>query len=484
MGEPLPLKILIIEDDLDTCDNLGDILQLDDHEVTFAHTAAQALSSAEISSATTILLDWKLPDGTAPDLLPTLKKVAPDADVIIITGYGEFDKAVSALRQGAADYLLKPINPEALRGSLQRLAHRRWLAQEKSRHEAMFSNLVQAAQCLILILKVDLSIVYINPFAEQLTGYAADEVIGKKFSEIFLEDSDVGNVDQFLGKFGKGCETAMRCRDGTVRWLIWNAQLQHDANGERSVLAVGQDVTEHRRATEQLVQSERLAAIGEAMTGLAHESRNALQRSQAYLELLAVEVQDRPEAMKLVAKIQHAQNHLHQLYEEVREYAAPLRIEPMECQLDQLIEETWSHLEHARAGRHARLLKDSGYCPPHCRCDRFMMQQVFRNILENSLAACADPVAITYAFEPWHDHDGRWIRMSIRDNGPGLSAEQRKRIFDPFFTTKTRGTGLGMTLCKRIVEAHGGQIAVGEGPGAEIVIRIPVAFPEDQPVRS
>jgi len=65
------------------------------------------------------------------------------------------------------------------------------------------------------------------------------------------------------------------------------------------------------------------------------------------------------------------------------------------------------------------------------------------------------------------------IRLSIRDNGPGLNTEQKNRLFEPFFSTKARGTGLGMAIAQRIVEAHGGQISVGEGPGAEIILVLP-----------
>jgi signal transduction histidine kinase len=69
------------------------------------------------------------------------------------------------------------------------------------------------------------------------------------------------------------------------------------------------------------------------------------------------------------------------------------------------------------------------------------------------------------------------LQIAVRDNGPGLTAEQRQRIFEPFFTTKTKGPGLGMAIAQRIVEAHGGQIAVGEnsGPGAEILLLLPRA---------
>src|SRR5262249_57163421 len=96
-----------------------------------------------------------------------------------------------------------------------------------------------------------------------------------------------------------------------------------------------------------------------------------------------------------------------------------------------------------------------------CPVDQFRLEQVFRNILENALAACADPVVITVAAREDRLQGRPGLRVSVRDNGPGLTAEQRQRIFEPFFTTKTKGTGLGMAIAKREVEAHGGQVPVG-----------------------
>lgn len=111
----------------------------------------------------------------------------------------------------------------------------------------------------------------------------------------------------------------------------------------------------------------------------------------------------------------------------------------------------------------------------HCLVDAFRLEQVFRNILENALAACSDPVEITVFCSTAQLEGQPALQIAVRDNGPGLSAEQQQRIFEPFFTTKTKGTGLGMAIAQRIVEVHGGQIAAGEpdGSGAEIELLIP-----------
>lgn len=480
MGAQLSLDIFVIEDELDACENLRDILELDDHRVAIAATASEAFRAPELRSASVILLDWKLPDASALDLLPRLAEIVPDADIIIVTGFGDFERASSALRAGAADYLIKPVNPETLLASIRRVAHKRWLAREKARSEEMFRTLVQAAPSLIVILRLDLSIVYFSPYAEQVTGFAAEDVVGKNFAELLLQDQPAPVIRAIVDNIASrgeisGKEVQITCRDETRRWLIFNARLLNEVEGLQAILAIGQDVTDQKRATERLVQSERLAAIGEAMTGLAHESRNALQRSQAYLELLASQVEKDPESLELVGKIQVAQNQLHQLYEEVRQYAAPLQVNGVPCDIVELIDETWAHLEHARHGRKARLLwRDT---PPEviCPVDRMTIQQVFRNILENSLAACADPAEIRVSCHPLDQRGRQKLEISIRDNGPGLSAEQQIRIFEPFFTTKQRGTGLGMTLAKRIVEAHGGTITARSenGRGTEIVIELP-----------
>ena len=355
------LAVLVIEDDADTRGNLRDILELDGYEVELAGSAAQAMRDRRWNELFAIILDRQLPDGRAEDLLPRLQERAPEAAVIIVTGHADLEGAIAAVRLGAADYILKPINPDFLRSRLERLAEHRRMR-----------------------------------------------------SELLL-------------------------------------------------------------AQEKMLASERLAAIGEMMAGLAHESRNALQRSQACLEMLALEVQDRPAALDLVARIQKAQDRLKFLHEEVRGYAAPLKIDCRIVDLREIVREAWEHLAIPRKGRQAELRFDYGETDCRCSADGAYLEQVVLNILQNSLSACTDPVALTATIR-----DAMWngtpvLRLALADNGPGLTPEQQQRIFEPFFTTKTHGTGLGMAIANRIVEAHGGMMAVGldRHPGAEIVITLP-----------
>src|ERR1051325_4797025 len=475
------LHVLVVEDDADTRANLCDILEMDGYTVETAGTVAEALKRDNWDEITNIILDYKLPDGSAETLLPQLRQLAPKAAVIVSTGVAGLSGAILALQHGAADYIVKPLNAYALRASLARIAEQQKLTRAKERTDAAFRTLVEAAPSMIVILRLDHTLLYLSAFTEQLTGYKAKEVLGKNYFDIFvpnatLRESFSKGLNNIVGGEPiRGLEAAVVCKDGTRRWMVWNAQFLADYEEEPAILAIGQDITSLKQAQEQALQSERLAAIGQMITGLAHESGNALARSQACLEMLAFEVEDRPKALNLIARIQTAQDHLKQLYDEVRNYAAPLKLQLEPWKLSLIWRQAWENLQLLRQGKNATLREETYGLDLHCSADQFRLGQGFRNIFENALAACPEPVEIVVRASRTEIHGQPGVRIAIQDNGPGLNNEQRQRIFEPFFTTKTKGTGLGMPIAKRIVEAHGGRIAVGAGTdrGAEILITLP-----------
>jgi signal transduction histidine kinase len=246
-----------------------------------------------------------------------------------------------------------------------------------------------------------------------------------------------------------------------------------DFEGDPAVLIVGQDFTERREAQERLLRSERLAGIGQMVTGIAHESRNALQRIQSCSEMLELEIEGNDEAMRLVRRMEEAQDHLIRLFDEVRGFVAPIQLECTPCRVDSVWREAWQLLETARRGRNASLADDTNVIDLNLDIDRFRMVQVFRNLLENSLAAGRDPVLIEIGCRDVQLDGKAGVEISVHYNGPGLTPDARQNVFEPFFTTKTKGTGLGMAIARRIVDAHGGRIALGDSSaGAEFLITL------------
>jgi hypothetical protein len=479
---------LVIEDDADTRANLQDILELDDWLVETAGTARDVLDRTDWSDISVVILDRKLPDGDAEHLLPEIRRRAPQAAVIIVTGYADLNDAIVALRYGAADYLLKPINADALRASVSRIIEQKQTesalreSQNRLQQERDFAeNLIQTALMIVMLLDTEGKIVRFNPYLEELSGYKLEDVQGVDAIGLFLPEQDRERFrDLFRGMFVKdrthGYSTPILTKEGSRRHVQWSASVLHDSAGKTlGLLACGQDITELEQAQQKIVQSERLAAIGQMMAGLAHESRNALQRSKACLEMLALEIEDRPSALDLVARIQRAQDHLTMLYEEVRQYAAPINLKREPCDLGELWRETWADLLHLHTPKNIQLCEHSGKFDLLCQIDRFAIGQVWRNILENAIHVSAEGGQITVQCAEVAIDGRAAVRIGIADEGPGMTADQRKRIFEPFFTTKTKGTGLGMAIAHRIISSHGGSIGVAdrEGPGAEILVVLP-----------
>jgi signal transduction histidine kinase len=226
---------------------------------------------------------------------------------------------------------------------------------------------------------------------------------------------------------------------------------------------------------QRALRSERLATIGQMAAALAHEGRNALQRIQASAETLELELEDHPESLDLVIRIQRAQEDLRRLFDEIRGFAAPVNLDLCACSLAGVWREAWELLAPQRKGRDATLTEDAEAPDLTCVMDRFRMVQVFRNLLENALAACPDPVEIRIRAAPAELDEEPAITVSVADNGPGIPPEHRARVFEPFFSTKTKGVGLGMAIARRNVEAHGGSIdaAQPQAAGAKIIVTLP-----------
>jgi PAS domain S-box-containing protein len=332
-----------------------------------------------------------------------------------------------------------------------------------------------------VILRPDHSIAYFSPFAEHLTGRTATETMHRDYFTLFLAESErerwTATVQAALqGDTVREFSSEIRCRNGEPRTLVWNARRLEHFDDRPAVLVVGHDITSLRNAQTAALEAERLAAIGKMAAGIAHESRNALQRIQACAESLELDVQGNPEALEGVRRIQSAQRRLNLLFDEVRSYAGGIRLDRAEWDLPGIWREAWELLAPQRAGRDAVLIEQAPADVPACSVDRFRMTQVFHNILENALAACGDAGRIECHCESASLRGRPAVRIRVGDNGPGMDSEQKRRIFEPFFTTKPNGTGLGRAIAQRFVQAHAGTIEVGDSPlgGAEITVTLPI----------
>lgn len=229
------------------------------------------------------------------------------------------------------------------------------------------------------------------------------------------------------------------------------------------------------RTPDESSLTARLAAVGSAVAAVAHDGRNDLQCALVNVFMAAWRSEDRPEVAGLLDRARHALEDLHRRFDEMLSFAAPVRLESRECDLAEVWRSAWAKAVAPHAGRDAALEEDLGGTAPTCGGDPYRLSSVFGNLFSNALDACPDPVRVAVVCRRTRLEGRPAVRVLVRDNGPGFTPEQRQRALEPFFTTKRKGAGLGLAIARRIVEAHGGVLAVeeSEGPGATLSLTLP-----------
>jgi len=473
--------------------------------LVLAHSGREALQRLLKDEYALILLDVVMPemDGFETAQLIRQRPRTQYTPIIFLTAYStnDIDK-MRGYELGAVDYVFAPVIPEILRAKVQVFVelyrNRRELSQAHEQLEAEVSErefvqrharvteerfrlmVENVRDYAIIMLDTQGHVATWNVGAERMFGYTADEITGQHFSRFMLgEDLEWDKAEKELqaaSAEGRFEDENLRLRkDGSRFWASVIVTALHDPGGKLVGYAkIVRDLTERKRAEEKAMQAERLAAIGQMTAGLAHESRNSLQQIQAAVEMLNRRLKPGFE-LEMVGEIQKATDRLHHMLENIRGYAAPINLDCDVHDLADIWSEAWRQLAPVRNGREVDFVVERGGMDLHCQVDAFTLEQLFRNILQNAVEAVNGKGRIEVCCAET-DLNGRpAVRLAFRDNGPGLSPDQRRRIFDPFFTTKSRGTGLGMAIARRIVDAHGGIIAVGNGEttGTEIEVVLP-----------
>jgi PAS domain S-box-containing protein len=230
-----------------------------------------------------------------------------------------------------------------------------------------------------------------------------------------------------------------------------------------------------RRTQEQLLQSEKMSAVGQLIAGVAHELNNPLTAILGYAQLLESEgLNDR--AQDYVGKMFKQAQRTHRVVQNLLSFARQRKPERSEVDIRKVLDETLTLRDYDLKVNHIAVEKDFSSDPAIVVADPHQIEQVFLNIINNALDAIlesgrAGKLKIRIACENGD------IRTSFTDDGPGI--KDPKRIFDPFYTTKNvgKGTGLGLSICYGIVKEHGGDIIAHNAPegGAVIEVRLPVA---------
>jgi len=231
-----------------------------------------------------------------------------------------------------------------------------------------------------------------------------------------------------------------------------------------------QDVTELRKMERVLRRSERMSAIGALSASVAHEIRNPLAAISGCAELLEGEVRGE-ENERLLRVIRRETSRLANIVTELLDYTRPRELVRAEVDLRRNLEELAESFRADRSHADVELVLSLPSEPQLAAVDAAQIGQVLWNLVRNGVQAMDGKGRLELGLATL-EHQ---VRLSVRDHGHGIPPEQLDRIFEPFFSTKQGGSGIGLALVHRIIEAHGGQIEVHSsvGDGTQFVIRLP-----------
>ncbi len=243
--------------------------------------------------------------------------------------------------------------------------------------------------------------------------------------------------------------------------------------------------SELSRANEEIERSRRLAALGEMAAGIAHEVRNPLGSIQLYARMLRDDLADRPAERRTAEKIAASARGLDAVVSDVLAFSREFRLSNEAADASEVIDraiEACCHdgVEGWRTVRFER--SDRARPPVTLSVDESLFQQALVNVVRNAIEAMVEGAAETRVLttDVERDAEARTDVIIVRDTGPGIPAEMMARIFNPFFTTRKTGTGLGLPIVHRILEAHGGRVVVsgigeagGGSRGAEVRLVVP-----------
>lgn len=224
-----------------------------------------------------------------------------------------------------------------------------------------------------------------------------------------------------------------------------------------------------RQKDEAVKRSERLAMLGETAAGLAHEIRNPLGAITLFVSMLRRDLQDRPDSLELLDQVDRGIRSLDGVVSNVLHFAQSKRLRVSPVNVHSVVQELQQHFVSLYSPQCQFDVKLSGN--PFIKADEQGIRQCLYNIILNALQAVSFAGTISVFVADAADHDG--VSIIIRDDGPGVTEQIMDRLFEPFTSGRREGTGLGLSIVRRIVEGHGGTVAVRNTPSAEFSIFLP-----------
>jgi PAS domain S-box-containing protein len=369
-------------------------------------------------------------------------------------------------------------------------------AKEIEVSEARWQSLLTGVQLAVIGIDPRGRITYANPFLERLLGYRSDDLIGRHVASLVPERDRAELTERLAAAARTGPRPHSRwdlvCESGEQRSLAWSTvRLQDGDRDYAGLLSIGQDITERLAAERNLENTrhelERLGRanlLGELVSALAHELNQPLaailSNAQAACRYLASGNADPVELREILDDIARDDKRAGEVIHGLRQMLEKAEVEREPFLIQETIPEVLGLIGGELGAEGISVRKELDPDLPPVQACQVEIQQVIMNLLVNAVHALSDVPPerrrIRIRAEP---HGKEAVEVAIEDAGPGIAPDGLSRIFEPFFTTRSGGLGMGLAICRRIVEAHGGRIwGENTGNGARFSFTLPMVAAE------
>jgi PAS domain S-box-containing protein len=498
-------KILIVDDEPTIVRLLDMSLKSDGYDTCTAVSGEEALDVFEKESPDIVVTDIKMPGMDGLELLKKIKELDPDKEVIIVTGHGDIDSTITALQYGASDFINKPVPAEALAIALDRaeskIRIREQLAvytqnlEEKVaeatmeiRRKSNFQRLlIHSSHDAIVAFDHDWQIVVYNPEAARMFEKRARDVLNKmtiddlyppELSAFFRKEARNGTDDPGEMPWK---EMILETRNKKKIPVRYATSVLHEKKEFMGIVNFFQDLTEIKRLERELIQSERMAAIGQTVSGLAHYVKNILIGLKGGSYVVNVGFQnDNMEKIKTGWQtIQKNIERVANLTQDMLTYSKERTPEFELCDPNDIVLEVKNLVvDFARANDIEIITR----CDPDLGqmwLDPRTVHRSLLNLVNNAMDACLEEEDPERRFKveirTGKTEQGSAV-FEIEDNGCGMDEATRSKLFTPMFSSKGgKGTGLGLLVTKKLVEEHQGTIDIDTrlGYGSVFTMTLP-----------
>lgn len=511
-------KVLVADDDEHVLEIMTDFLPTLGCDVRLARDGEEALQRFLVERPALVLTDLQMPKVDGLTLMKAIRESSPRTEILVLTAHADLDSAIEAVRQGAFDYLLKPIELQTLGRRVQQALERYQLVSEKealleeleARVAARTKALVESQQRLravfnaitdaLIIVDRRLTIVVANHGASDLSGTPLEALVGRNCYHVLFGRQEACAGCPVLETFASG-RAASRpisqpIRDGRARYLeVSSYPLTHEGDRRMDAVEHLRDITEKVYQARHLHNTEKLAAVGQFAAGLAHELGNALAIIGGSVQVLLTQAADSGrEDDEYLAAICRNVEAADRTIRGLLAFVGPREPSPEVMEVTEPVDRACLLLRGEFAKRGVEVVKRYAPRLPRLWGDMEQLQQVFLNLLLNAIQAMdhGGTITISTAVAGWRSPvsgeqpgAGRQspapssVEISVADTGRGIRKADLDRIFDPFFTTRERGTGLGLSIANRHVETHRGRLVVEseEGKGTRFTVVLPTMAP-------